>query len=94
MFIKPVNDFPREKQDEAQLEYLSLADSHSFPTHWFPPPLAGGRLYLLSHQFWIKVKVALIYDPLEKLQAFPMLSHSSDSNVPRPSWPPVNLNTN
>lgn len=85
MFIKPVNDFPREKQDEAQLESLSLADSHSFLTHWFPSQLAGGRLYLLLHQFWIKVKVALIYGPLGKLQAFPMLSHSGDSNVPQPS---------
>lgn len=36
MFIKPVNDFPREKQDEAQLEYLSLADSHSSGTRQFP----------------------------------------------------------
>lgn len=85
MFIKPVNDFPREKQDEAQLEDLSLADSHSFPTRWFPSQHAGGRLYLLLHQFWIKVKVALIYGPLKKLQAFPMLSHSSDSNAPQPS---------
>lgn len=60
MFIKPVNDFSGEKQDEVQLGYLSLANSNSIGHYFFTP--VGGLLYLILHQLIrIKVKVALIY---------------------------------
>lgn len=64
--------------------------------------LTGGMLFCPSHhQLWIKVKILLTLFTNEEettcyfqTAAFPMLSHSRDSKVLRPSSPPLNPKTN
>lgn len=87
--MKPVNDSSGEKQDEVQLGYLSLANCNSIRT-LFLYPCWWSVIFVLA-SVWDQSKsfpnLPHHQKPTSYLQstAFPMLSHSSDSNVTQTS---------